>query len=194
MIRYLMATTALAIALSAPLVQAQSNSGASASPAKKELVAKIVKLQQPGFEGFARTIVQQNTNQVLQAAGNAVQQRVAADRREAVWRDIQADGRKFAEEAFAIVRDRALKLGPAIISPMLEERFNEDELKQLIALMESPVGKKFASMNGEIMKALADKLMAEVRPTVDPKMQAFQQSVASRLTPAPPATASGPGK
>lgn len=186
--RLLLALGLMALAPASALAQASAPS----SPAKKALVAKVVQLQQPGMEAFARTVVQQNTVQVLQAAGQALQQRVAPERREAVGKDIQADARKFAEEVFPIVRDRAVKLGPATIGPLLEERFNEDELKQLVGIMESPVGKKFASMNAEMMRALAEKLMPEVRPLVDPKMQTFQQSVAARL--APPASAPGTGK
>lgn len=166
--------------------QAQGPASAPVSAAKKELVAKVVQLQQGALEGFARNVVQQNALQVLQAAANAAQQRVAPDRREAVLRDMQADARKFAEETFPIVRDRAVKLGPAAFSPFLEERFTEDELKQLIALLESPVGKKYGQMNGEMMRSLGEKLMAEVKPLVEPKMQAYQKSIGQRL--APPAT------
>lgn len=180
---------AAALLATAPFIAFAQGASAPVSAAKKELVAKIVKAQQPGVEAFARQIVQQNTVQVLQAAGQAVQQRVTADRRDAVWQDIQADGRKFAEESFPIVRDRAVKIAPTVFTPLLEERFTEDELKQLLALLESPVGKKFASMNGEIMRSMGEKLMADVKPTMEPKMQAFQKTVAGRLAPA----ASAPG-
>lgn len=186
MTRKLIAATLLA---AAPFIALAQGASAPVSATKKDLVAKIIKLQQPGVEGFARQIVQQNTVQVLQAAGQAVQQRVAADRREAVWQDIQADGRKFAEDAFPIVRDRALAIAPSVFTPLLEERFTDDELKQLLALLESPVGKKFASMNGDIMRSMGTKLMADIKPTIEPKMQAFQKSVAGRLAPA----ASAPG-
>jgi uncharacterized protein len=169
---------------------AQGAASAPSSPAKKALVAKVLQLQQTGAEAFARNIVQQNAMQVLQAANTAVQQRVAADRREAVWRDIQADARKFADEAFPILREQAIKLLPATVGPLIEERFTEDELKQLVGVLESPVGRKFASMNGEMLRRLGERLMADARPAVEPKMTAFQQTIASRLN-APAAPASG---
>lgn len=173
--------------------QAPASPAASApvSAAKKALVAKVLQLQQPGAEAFARNIVQQNTLQVLQAARTAVQQRVAADRRDAVWADIQADARKFAEESFPILRDAAVKLLPSTIGSLIQERFSEDELKQLLQVLESPVGRKFAAMNGEMLRSLGEKLISESRPAVEPKMLAFQQSVAARLQPppSPPAAA-----
>lgn len=177
--------------------QAQAQAPASApasvpvSAAKKALVAKVLQLQQAGAEAFARNIVQQNTLQVLQAARTAVQQRVAADRRDAVWADIQADARKFADESFPILRDTAVKLLPSTLGPLIQERFSEDELKQLLQLLEAPVGRKFAAMNGEMLRSLGDKLISESRPSVEPKMLAFQQSVAARLQPppSPPAAA-----
>jgi uncharacterized protein len=185
MIRTTIAAGLIALStLAAAQTAAPAATASPSSPAKKELVAKVLKLQQPGIENFARTIVQQNTVQVLQAARTAVQQRVATDRREAVWRDIEADARKFAEESFPIVRDRAVKLMPTVFGPALEEKFSEDELRQVLAILESPAAKKFNTVNAEVMRSFGEKLMADVRSNVEPKMQAYQQSVSARLAPA----------
>jgi hypothetical protein len=162
------------------------------SPAKKELAAKIVKLQQPGIDNLARQLVEQPAMQMMQQAGIALQQRVAADRRQAVAADIQADARKYAEEMGPIARDKATKMAPGILQPILEEKFSEDELKQLIAIIESPVNRKYQALGGEMQKALAEKLVAELKPTIEPKLKALNQTIAGRLQPA--ASAPGTGK
>ncbi len=167
---------------------------AGASAAKKELVAKIIKLQQPGIEGVARLLVEQPALQLMQQAGIALQQRVAADKREAIGRDIQADVRKYAEDVFPPVRDKALKLAPGTIAPLLEEKFSEDELKQIIAILESPVNRKYQALGNEMQRALGQKLVAEMRPTIDPKLRELQQSMAKRLGVARPASAASGGK
>jgi hypothetical protein len=64
---------------------------------------------------------------------------------------------------------------------LLEERFTEDELKQLVGFMESPVNRKFAQMGGDMQKALLEKLVAETQAMIDPKLKAMEQSVAKRL-------------
>ena len=68
-----------------------------------------------------------------------------------------------------------------VLGTMLEERFTEDELKQLIAIMESPVNRKFAEMGGEMHKVLVEKLVAETKGAIEPKMKTLEQSVSKRL-------------
>jgi uncharacterized protein len=181
MIRIVLASGLLATSLFA---QAQSASAPPSSPAKKELVAKIIKLQQPGIDGVARQVVEVPAMQMLQAAGAALQQRVSADRRQAVATDIQADARKYVEEMSTVARDRVNRIAPGIIAPYLEERFTEDELKQLVAIIESPVNRKYQAMGAEMQKALTEKLVAEIRPSLEPKLKALNQSIGNRLAPA----------
>lgn len=187
----ILATVLLA---SAPLVGAQTAAPAAAtnSAAKKELVQKILQIQQPAIEAMARQLVEAPAARLLQQAGPVLQQKIAADKREAVAQEIQADVRKYVDESVPIVRERAVKLGPSTIGAMLEEKFTEDELKQVVALLESPVNKKFNAMAPDMQRALGEKLIAETRGSIEPKMQALQNSVAKRLGATPtPRPASG---
>lgn len=182
-------TTALVAAAFAASAQAPAPAPATSPVAKKELVARILQLQQPGIEGMARGLAEQPAMQLMQQAGQALQ-RMPAERREAVARDIEADLRKYAEEAVPIVTARANKLAPGTIGPLLEERFNEDELRQVIAMLESPVIRKFQGMAGDMQKALTEKLVGETKADIEPKVRAMQQTVAKRLgLPAQPASA-----
>lgn len=154
---------------------------AQVNGAKKELVAKILLLQQPAVEQAARALAERPAVLVMQQAGQALRTRVAADKREALGKEIQGDVQKYVDEAVPLVRERAVKLAPSTIGALLEERFTEDELKQLIGIMESPVNRKFAQMGGDMQKALLEKLVAETQPLIDPKLKAMEQSVAKRL-------------
>lgn len=181
----LLKTLVIAAALAATgAAQAQS------TPAKKELVAKVLLLQQPGIEVMARTLTERPAMQLMQQANMALQQ-VPPERRDAIARDIDADLRKYVEEATPIVRDRAIKLAPTTIGPLLEERFTEDELRQVISFLESPVNRKFQAMAGDMQKAIGEKLVAETRAEVEVKVRAMEQSVKARLTP-PASGASAP--
>jgi hypothetical protein len=150
------------------------------SPAKKALVAKLLQLQQPGIESMARQLAEQPALQMLQQSRPALQ-RLPPERREAVAKEIQADARKYAEEATPIVRDRAVKLAPTTIGTMLEERLTEDELKQVIAILESPANRKFQAMAGDMQRALGEKLVAETGPLIEPKVKALEQSMRTKL-------------
>ncbi len=158
---------------------------APASAAKKELVAKVLQLQRPGVEAMARQLAEQPAMQLMQQAGQALQ-RVPPEKREALAQDIQADIRQYVDEAVPIVRDNALRLQPETIGPILEERFTEDELRQVIALLESPVNRKFQQMGADMQRALGEKLIGATREQVEGKVRALDQTVARRLNAAIP--------
>ena len=183
--RTLIAAALFAVSVS---VFAQAASAPS-SPAKKELVAKVLKLQQQAIEGVAQALVAEPTQLLLQDAGMALQSRVPAEKREEVAKAIQGDAKKFAEEVMPLIRDRAVGLGPTTIGPLLEERFTEDELKQLAGWLESPVVRRYQQLAPEMQKALTEKLVADTRATIEPKLQALRQSISDRLGATAPASA-----
>jgi hypothetical protein len=174
----------LALLASATLAHAQSASAPASAPvsaAHKELVQKVLTLQQPGIENMARNLVEQPAGQMMQAAGRALQQQVAADKRDAVGKSIEADVKKYVDDSFPIARERAVKIAPSTIGALLEEKFTDDELKQLIAWLESPVNKKYLQLGPEMQNSFMQKLIAEVRPMLDPKLQALETKVRATL-------------
>jgi uncharacterized protein len=180
------------IVLGLPLLVMLAAAGpalAQTSAAKNELVVKILQLQRPAIEGLATMLAQQPAQQMMQGANVALQSRIAPDKRQEIAKEIQADLRKFAEEVVPIARERAVKLAPSTIGTLLEEKFSEDELRELIKIMESPVNKKFGQMNAELQKSLAEKLVADARPTIDPKVKALEATIAKRLGMQPAAAA-----
>jgi uncharacterized protein len=183
------------LACAGQVALAQASAPAASSPAKKELVAKVLLLQQPGLEALGRNLLQQPIANLMQGAGQALQQ-VPADKREATAKAIEADIKKFVDETSPMMRDRAIKLAPGTVGALLDERFTEDELKQLVAWLESPVNKKYAQLGSEMQKALVEKLVAETRPTIEPRLKALEQSVVKQLgiTPKPAAPAASPTK
>ena len=201
-VRWPMLKTTLSIALlafAAPWVHAQNNAPAApaaaaapSSPAKKELVARLLKLQQPGIEAMARGLAEQPAAELLERAGAALPARVAADKREAVAKEIEADIRKYVDEAVPLVQGRAVKLAPSTIGALLEEKFNEDELRQIVAIVESPTYLRFQQLGGDMQKALAEKLVADTRATIEPKVKAVEQTVARRLGVTQPAAGAAP--
>lgn len=165
--------------------------GAQTTSTKSELVNKVLALQQGAIEQTAQALVERPALQMMQQAGLALQNSVAPEKREAVAKEIQADLKKYAEDVGPMVRQRAVKLAPSTVGVLLEQRFTEDELKQLIAIIESPVNRKFLLMGGEMQKALTDKLVAETQATVDPKVKTLEQTIVRHLG-LPAAAASKP--
>lgn len=187
---------ALALSIGA---QAQSTPAAQATitPAKKELINKLIKLQQGGIENIARALIQQPLGALMQSAGMALRQEVPADKRDAVAKTIETDLRKFAEENVSMIKERGIALSAETWTPILDRGYNEDELKQVITWLESPVSLKFQQVSGDLQNALGQKLVAETRATMEPRFKALEQSVAKTLglpLKAGPPTAAKPAK
>ena len=164
-----------ALALCCGLAAAQS------TPSKKELVAKILVLQQNAIEQTAQSLAERPALQMLQQANMALQTRVSPDKREAIAKEIQADAKKYSEEVSPLVRQNAVRLAPSTVGVMLDQRFTEDELKQLLAIMESPVNRKYLQMGGELQKALGDKLVIETQSMIEPKVKALESAIVKHL-------------
>lgn len=162
---------------------------AASSPAKKALVQRLLALQATDFEDLARNIVGQTLAQLVPAVRQAIAQQVPADKREAVGKSIETDIKAYVDESVPLIRDRAIKLAPSTLGVTMEEKFTEDELKQVIAWLESPVNKKYQQLGPEFRGNFTQKLVVEVRPVLEPRFQAMEQKV--RVTLGVPAAASG---
>lgn len=154
---------------------------AQTSSAKTELISKILTLQQQVIEQTAQSLVERPALQMMQQASLALQTRVAPENREAVAKAIQADLKAYADDVGPLVRQKAVKLAPSTVGALLDQRFSEDELKQLIAIIESPVNRKYQQMGGDLQKALVDQLVTETKAVVEPKVKALEQAMVKHL-------------
>ncbi|MCM5678056.1 DUF2059 domain-containing protein [Schlegelella sp. S2-27] len=169
--------------LAAPLLAlaALSVSLSATAQSKKELVQKLLQLQQPGIESIARTVAQRPAIALMQDAAQVLQTQVPADKRQEVAKTIEGDLKKYADDVVPTVQKRAVALAPVKLGPVLEEKFTEDELKQVIAWLESPVSKKYQQVVPELESTLAQALVDDTRSSVEPKLKQLQQTIRKRL-------------
>ena len=163
-----------------PLLLAATTFTAHSEPDDKaKLVQRVIALWH--LEDNAVVMVQRPAADALQQARIALQGRVSAAKQEATLRDIATDVQKYIDEATPTVRDNALRLKAPTLAPLLTQNFSDDELRQLIALLESPVKKKFESLLPQFERAFGERLAAESRAAIDPKLQALTQNVGLKL-------------
>lgn len=144
---------------------------------KKELVQKLLNIQQSSLENTARGLTENPARQMVAAAQQVIVQGVPEDKREATAKAVDAEIKKYLDAAGPIVRASTIKQSQAAVGPLFEEKFTEEELKQLVAMLESPVLKKYQSTLPDLSKTLIEKVVADARPQVDPKLQAAQESI-----------------
>ncbi len=150
---------------------------AVAAPTKKELAQKVLSLQQTALDDNARAVAEQPARQLAGAARQVLMQAVPENKREATAKQIDAEIKKYVDAAVPMVRASANKQSQAVIGAMLEEKFSEDELKQLVSMLESPVLKKFQTTMPDAGKAMMDKVLEDVRPQIMPKAQAAEAAI-----------------
>ena len=194
------AVVVLAVAVAAHPACAQSTAAspaapakkeaATVSPAKKELVRKALQLQQAGIESVGTGMANQAAGQVMQMAGPGIA-RAPEEKRRALVADLQGEVRKFQSEVAPILRASATKWAPTTLGTTLEEKFSEDELKVLIAWLESPVSRKYQEVTPEAQQALTQKIVTETRAQIEPKLKTLEQAMIAKINAAnSPATGS----
>ena len=165
---------ATASGLGPAAAQSAGASSAPSSPAKKELVQRLLRLQQGDIESFARSIVERPAVQMMREAGLALQQQQATqEKREASAKAIEGEVKKYIEDAYPIVRERALKLAPTTIGTTFETKMTEEELRLLVNWLESPTNKKYQQISQELRNVFSQRLLGEMPGVLDSKLQAL---------------------
>jgi uncharacterized protein len=181
--RHLILCTSFGISLAVAAASAQAQT-------KQELSQRILTAQNASIENIGRAIAAQTSQQVLEAAGAALQQ-VAADKQDAVGKAMQADVKKFYDDIEPMLKSSAVKLAPGSIGAILEEKFSEDELKQIATWMESPTSRKYQQLTGDLQEGLTQKLVTDSRSTVEGKLKVLEEGLRKRLEAAGVSTSSG---
>lgn len=171
-----------------------ATAGIAQAQTKKELVNKVLALQQPGVEAMARQLAERPAIEMSMAARPYLQN-VPADKRDGVIKAIDADLKKYADEAIPLLREKAIALSPSILGAELESNFNEAELKQLISWFESPVIKRFNQLVPNMQRSLTEKLVNDTRGQIEPKLKTLEAAMAKQLgvPPAPPGAGGAAG-
>lgn len=169
--------TAWAMAVATTLVA----TSLSAHADKKDVVQKILSSQQGALDDMSRNVAEQPARQLAMGARQVLVQAVPEDKREATAKQVDAEIKKYLDGAVPAVRASAGKLSTSVLGPIYEEKFSEDELKQLQAMLESPVLKRYQSLLPEMSNALLEKVVADARPQVTPKLQAAETNIRAIL-------------
>lgn len=201
--KILCTSSAVALALAIGAAHAQSAPAAAtpveaavSSPAKKELVQRVLKLQQGGIDRLATAMTEEPAVMLAGRASEAISAEVPKERQEAVAKEVQAEIQKYLKETVPQVRKSAQALAPTTIGAILEAKLTEDELRQVVALLESTAYAKYQQLSGEMQRALQTKLVSDTRSTVEPRVQALEKALGERLkaAAAKPAAPTTPAK
>lgn len=162
-------------ASAAPAADAAATAGAT----REELIAHVIELLHAEEVPLVR--LQSLVVNGVEQAKIGLTQRLPADKVEPVMADIGATAAKTMGEVAPVVRDAGIKLAPSVIAPILREKFTDDELRQLVALLDSPVRKKYEALLPDIQNAIGQAVTQQTQAEVNPKLQDMGKQISARI-------------
>jgi hypothetical protein len=126
-------------------------------------------VQRPGLEAM------QKSNIAMETA------RVAPDRREKALKDISTDVQKYLDTTTPIATASAKKYTNPSVGPILAKNFTLEELRQLAALLESPLKARFEKLIPDMENAVGQKVQADIAPQVNQNVKAMTEAVGTKL-------------
>jgi uncharacterized protein len=145
---------------------------------KQDLIKQLPSLQASELDALAAEMAQGPVRQIGAQAQQLLLQIVPPEKREATAQSISTELKKFVEASTPTVQASAKKLAPQVVAPIIESKFSEAELRDLVNMLNSPVFKRYQGLLPELSQAAITKISDDVRPTLMPKAQAVNDTVA----------------
>ncbi|MDO5623610.1 MAG: DUF2059 domain-containing protein [Pseudomonadota bacterium] len=101
--------------------------------------------------------------------------------------------KKFADSTHKTVEAQTAKSAEAALVPVFMEKLSEEELKTIIAYLESPASAKFQALGGEAANAWAQRIIEATKPAVESGAKTFEAS-ANRIVTSAAGSAPAPAK
>ena len=162
------------------LAHAQASAPAPIDAEKQKLIDHILTLWHP--ENGVVLAVQRPASETMEKAHIALQQsHMPADKVDKNMKDVSIDVQKYIDTATPIATASAKKHMATSVVPLLAQNFTNDELKQLIALLESPVKAKFEKLVPLVNTTLGKQVQDDVGPTINKDIDAMTQAVGTKL-------------
>lgn len=146
---------------------------------KQALVQRV--LDKMALDAVGLQMLQAPVADMMRQSELLVKTRVPVDKQEATMKDIAQEANKFMEQELPPLRASTHAIVQANVAPLLAQKFSVDELKQLAAVLESPVLAKFEALVPEMKKTVGENVAKANQATIQPKMNELQNKVGLRL-------------
>lgn len=152
---------------------------AAGTPEQQALIERVLQLWHP--EHVVLAMVQRPAADALQQSRIALQGRVGAEKRDQTLKAITADAQRYIDEATPLAQAAAQRQLPSAVAARLAEQFSVEELRALVAMLESPVKRKFEQFVPQAERALGEQVTADVGAQIQPRLQAMTESIGTKL-------------
>jgi uncharacterized protein len=163
------------------LLGCASFASAQANDAKTQLAKRVIAAQDGAemermFEQLADTAVQP----LVQKWGERLTA-LPANKQQSTTDVLDGELKKFNADLIKLISTQATKERASSLPAAYTAKFSEEELKQLVALMEAPVFKKYQTIAPELGSTFVKAIVDGSRSAVEARSKAFDDKAASVL-------------
>jgi uncharacterized protein len=177
---------AVAAALAAAFAAHAQGAAPAATPLpapdaeKQKVIDRILAAFHPE-NGILQLVQRQGLDAMQQSNIALTTAHVSAEHKDKAMKDIGTDVQKYIDTTMPIAVASAKKNTNAAVGPILAQNFTAEELRQIAALLESPLKQKFEKLVPQMETAVAQKVQADISPQVNANVKVMTEAVGTKL-------------
>jgi hypothetical protein len=174
------------------------STGAHADAAsKKALAVKLAQLQQKNASALLAGQIADSAMQQLVAKWlPQVEAHVPAAKQKEVGDQLNVELKKFNDSTHQAVQAQTVKTAQDALVPLFLDKLSENDLKTIVAYLETPASAKYATLSSEAINAWTKKIVENTQTAVQGYAKTFDAAagkiISAAATSAPAASASVP--
>ncbi len=178
---HLAAAAALCASLAAHAQTAAAPANLPAPDAEKQkVIDRILAVFHP--ENGVLQVVQRQGLNAMEQSGIALQTaHVPKDKSDKTLKEISVDVQKYIDTTMPLAQASAKKNTNPAVGPILAQNFTLDELKQIEALLESPLKSRFEKLVPQMENAVGQKVQADIQAQVNANAKVMTEAVGTKL-------------
>ena len=171
----------LPIAILFAAVCAISTGANAQNDSKRALAVKLAQMQQKADgEAMVEQLTATAVQPLLAGWSQRLDETVPPARQKEVRDKLDVELKKYADSTHKVVEAQTAKAAEAALVPIFMEKLTEDELKQIVAYMESPASAKFQALGPDATNAWAKRIIDATKPQVESGAKTFE-AAANRI-------------
>lgn len=179
-------TLILAATLAASFAAHAQATAPAATPApapdaeKQKIIDRILVAFHPE-NGILQLVQRQGLDAMQQSNIALTTAHVPTERKDKTMKEIGADVQKYIDTTMPMAIASAKKYTNPAVGPILAQNFTADELRQIAAMLESPLKQKFEKLVPQLETAVAQKVQADIAPQVEKNVKTMTEAVGTKL-------------
>ena len=171
----------LPIAIAFVAACAVSTGAMAQNDAKRALAVKLAQMQQKADgEAIAEQLTASAVQPLLAGWSQRLDETVPPARQKEVRDKLDVELKKYADSTQKVVEAQTAKAAEAALVPIFMEKLSEDELKTIVAYMESPASAKFQALGPDATNAWAKRVVDATKTQVESGAKTFE-AAANRI-------------